>query len=354
MNTLQHQNRSHSTYKKKVHEKSQKPLLTSKQNEIVHSDTSFSQNTIQLDTHYEDDCSTDDSSISTSIITSKQADLTFQEPSKIINNEFKNNNTLLYDTANVENDSDILRINEDLSNLDEILNSDGQLLNNINKTIEKSDKSIVTTNPELHEIPLLENEDTSEENWGNILMNPKKKKPIYLTPNREILMRNLNSKTKTKSIGLIKNGNKSMFKSIVLDDGSYVLSNTFAFDSVIQLLAVAYCDSDEYGIYVDEKKNVNTLWHLISALLRDGVTVQTYRKRVKILKQFYPVEPMVNGVIYLFVEHAVDNLLIKLLEDDVSVEIVRRCSSCGYEQKEKKNIYNCVCSRKISYEKTSR
>lgn len=101
-------------------------------------------------------------------------------------------------------------------------------------------------------------------------MNPKKKKPIYLTPNREILIRNLKSKSKTKSIGLIQNGNKSRFKSIELDDGIYILSDTCAFDSVIQILAVAYCDSDECGIYVNEKKDESTQWHLVYALLRDG------------------------------------------------------------------------------------
>lgn len=69
-------------------------------------------------------------------------------------------------------------------------------------------------------------------------------------------MRNLESKSKTKSIGLIQNGNKSRFKSLVLDDGIYILSNTFAFNSVVQILTVAYCDSDEYGTYAVEKKMI--------------------------------------------------------------------------------------------------
>jgi len=47
----------------------------------------------------------------------------------------------------------------------------------------------VSTTDNIHIIPLLETEDTSEENWGNnILINPRKKKPIYLAPNREILL----------------------------------------------------------------------------------------------------------------------------------------------------------------------
>jgi len=100
--------------------------------------------------------------------TSNQDDTCIQEPAQIINNESKNNNALSYDTLNVESDEDIIRINDDLSNLDDILNSN-------EKTIEKSDKSFINSIPDLHAIPLLESEDISEENWGNILMNPKKK-----------------------------------------------------------------------------------------------------------------------------------------------------------------------------------
>lgn len=123
MNTQLCQNHSPLTHNKKVQEKSQKTLLTSKQSEIVHPDTNSSQNTTQVNTYYEDDNFT-----ATSITTSNQDDMYIQEPSKTINNEPKNNNALLYDTPNVESDADILRINDDLSNLDDILNSNGPLL----------------------------------------------------------------------------------------------------------------------------------------------------------------------------------------------------------------------------------
>lgn len=67
-------------------------------------------------------------------------------------------------------------------------------------------------------------------------------------------MRNLNSQAKTKTIGLIKNDNKSNVMPIKLDSGNYVFSNTCAFDSVVQLLAVAYCNSYQYASYVNKKK----------------------------------------------------------------------------------------------------
>lgn len=71
-----------------------------------------------------------------------------------------------------------------------------------------------------------------------------------MTLNREILLRNLDSKAKTNIIGLIKNRSHSEFKSIQLDSENFVLSNTCDFDSVLQILAVVYCDSNEYATFI--------------------------------------------------------------------------------------------------------
>ncbi|KAF0752635.1 NOF-FB transposable element protein [Aphis craccivora] len=125
---------------------------------------------------------------------------------------------LIY-TDNYE--TDIIRINDDLSNLDDILN----LKEDTNKYNYNQPTRTIT---EIHTIPLLETEDTSEENRD--------------------------SKAKTNIIGLLKNGNLSEFKSIQLDGENFVLSNTCAFDSIVQILAVAYCDRNEYATFVMKKK----------------------------------------------------------------------------------------------------
>lgn len=237
-----------------LHKKNSEKILPTPQNsEHSYTDTHFSHNsTTQTDT-YENDNSIDESLLPVNNNTFKDD---ICNP-KTINIDYNENNLL--NNLNEDNETDFIRINDDLSNLEEILNSSSQSLDkncciNLDKPIQKLHYSIDNTTSDLNTIPLLDNEDYSEENWGNILMNPKKKKPIYLTPNRKILMRNLNSKVKTKSIGLIQNGNKIRFMSIKSNDGFYALPNTCAFDSVIQLLVVAYCDSDDYGIYVKEKK----------------------------------------------------------------------------------------------------
>lgn len=125
-----------------------------------------------------------------------------------------------------------------------------------------------------------------------------------------------------------------------------MLSNTCAFDSIVQILAVAYCDSNEYATFVMKKKNESTLWHLIFALLRDGVTLQTYKKRAKILKQLYPGEPMINGITLLSVKQAADSMLIKLLQNEESVEIIEKCISCNHEKIEKKQCITVCASEK--------
>ena len=113
-----------------------------------------------------------------------------------------------------------------------------------------------------------------------------------------------------------------------------------------QILAVSYCDSNEYALFVSMRKNESTLWHLVFALLKDGDTIQTYKNRAYILKQFYPGEPMINKITFLSVEQAMDSMLIKLLQNDESVKIVEKCCSCDYEKEEKNHILLFVCWKK--------
>lgn len=70
--------------------------------------------------------------------------------------------------------------------------------------------------------------------------------------------------------------------ALKLNDGLYVLSNTREFDWVIQLLAVAYCDNELYELFIKNEIHNNVLWQLVFVLLRDGVTVQTYKKKATI------------------------------------------------------------------------
>lgn len=75
-----------------------------------------------------------------------------------------------------------------MSNLDDILN----LKEDTNKYNYNQPTRTIT---EIHTIPLLETEDTSEENRGNILINPKKKETYIL----DTKLRNFTKKFRFKS-----------------------------------------------------------------------------------------------------------------------------------------------------------
>lgn len=77
-------------------------------------------------------------------------------------NAFPKNDNPINDKAD-NYETDIIRINVDLSNLDDILN----LKEDSNKYIYNQPTRTIT---EINTIPLLETEDTSEENWDNILI----------------------------------------------------------------------------------------------------------------------------------------------------------------------------------------
>lgn len=183
--------------------------------------------------------------------------------------------------------------------------------------------------------------------WKNVQKSSRKRKSINLTPNCEILLRNIDSRAKTKVIGLIKNGSKSKFMSVKCNNGNYVLSNTCSFDTIVQMLAVAYCDSIPYTKYVIEKKEESTLWQLIFCLLRNGVTVQTYIKRAEILSNLYPGEPILNGITHLSVEQSIDSMLNMLLKNYESVQIEEKCSSCKFERSEKKPLLTICVTEKM-------
>lgn len=75
----------------------------------------------------------------------------------------------------------------------------------------------------------------------------------YATPAPEIL--HLDDKRKIE-VSLIKNGNiVSKNKSSRIDNNSIILSNTCLYDSIVQALACAHCDSQLFAKVFDENKN---------------------------------------------------------------------------------------------------
>jgi hypothetical protein len=80
----------------------------------------------------------------------------------------------------------------------------------------------------------------------------KRKKSFYLTTSPEWrLMDDSKLKGKVK-IGLLKNGNAHSLKAVKIGKELLSLRNTCAYDSVVQVLAVYYCDSEAYREFADQ------------------------------------------------------------------------------------------------------
>lgn len=181
------------------------------------------------------------------------------------------------------------------------------------------------------------NDPFALENWKGLgnQVGKKKRKGTYLDKDPTILYYNDTSRTKSKVIGLLKNGNISDLKSIKVDNKLYCLTNTCAFDSIFQIMCSSYVDSDVYA----ESLNTNgtdILFKLIINAVRDSITAQTYKKRAYILKPIISDYKQLNetpdGLTILDSACTANHMFQKLFEKYPSYIEVRECLTCSYIQ----------------------
>jgi len=114
----------------------------------------------------------------------------------------------------------------------------------------------------------------------------KKRKGTCLDKDPTILCYNETSRNKCKVIGLLKNGSISDLKSINVDDKLYCVTNTCAFDSIVQIMFSSYVDSDVYAEWLNTNSS-DILFKLVINAIRDGITSQTYKKTSIYFKAYY-------------------------------------------------------------------
>lgn len=61
---------------------------------------------------------------------------------------------------------------------------------------------------------------------------------------------NDSSRTKSKVIGVLRNGNFIDLKSIKIDGSFYSVTNTCTFDSIFYIICTSYVDSDSYSTWL--------------------------------------------------------------------------------------------------------
>lgn len=200
------------------------------------------------------------------------------------------------------------------------------------KHVENID--IVASNIDLDkddDLILTINKNVSYENWmgQGIPMPIKKRKRNYLEPDPTIL-KHEDTKAKNSVLGILRNANCLSLKAVQINDAFYTFKNTCAFDSIIQILFCAYTDSIAYSEFINKNAN-KTVFELIKNGVRDGITVQSYRKRGKILLDIFKKETRKENPKHFYVDAAttVYRLLNEIFQEYPSMEETFTCNSCA-------------------------
>lgn len=91
------------------------------------------------------------------------------------------------------------------------------------------------------------------------------------------------SKTKSRVIGILRNGNFADLKIFFIDGQPYSVTNTCTFYSIVHIICTSYIDSTSYSTWMRLNKHYS-FFALIEKLIRDSINTQTYRKKANILK----------------------------------------------------------------------
>lgn len=208
-------------------------------------------------------------------------------------------------------------------------------------------QTIITISPDIEKI---RESETSPKKHIQLRTDPvtniqkprTRKRKNYLTPDPTILYANEFSRARTRIIGLMKNGNLDNLLSVKISDSYYLFRNTCPFDSVMQVLFVCYADSSEYAKFVDEQNYV--IFQMIRNAVRDGITVQTYRKRAHIFIDLQKTsqDPIFRAIDLPNENHVEFNcastafvLIERLLADHPSSRSTRNCRECLYNTERK-------------------
>lgn len=124
-------------------------------------------------------------------------------------------------------------------------------------------------------------------------------------------------------------------KNIEVNKQLYCVTNTCAFDSIVQIMFSSYVDSYIYAEWLNTNSS-NILFKLVINATRDGITSQTYKKRAYILKpiisEYKQLNETPDGLIILDSACTANYMYQTLFEKYSSYTEVRECLTCNYNQ----------------------
>lgn len=177
-------------------------------------------------------------------------------------------------------------------------------------------------------------EEQAEEQWMGKNVPPKKRLRFsYLEPDNEVLMLDFSKKHRSVAIGLLRNGHLVHTKPIKIGANYITLQNTCSFDSITQLLGVAYCDSEAFKRKIDEIKE-NNLCELVKKLVKNGV-IGAYNIRAKILFNTFDHVTLPENILCVHAEGAMFNTITKIFGDIYMGTCIYSCQTCQYNSIER-------------------
>jgi len=157
-------------------------------------------------------------------------------------------------------------------------------------------------------------EESIIENWKNKASSSfqeknefqQSKRSLYLDKHPEIRSRlKINHNISKHRLSLVKNG--SLMRPIMIGQQPNKkrchITNTCAFDSILQMVSTAYMDSLDYTNYVNESSCLTL--NLVIRLVEQGATGKFYEERLLILKDYCTK----NECVSQFIEYNVESKL---------------------------------------------
>jgi hypothetical protein len=184
----------------------------------------------------------------------------------------------------------------------------------------------------------------SQENWRGLAKTPKRtKKSGYLQSKYNPTTF---SELKRKEIPVIKNANCIDLRAVNVEGKNITLANTCAFDSLAQILLVAYFDHPTVTAHVDQHENI-ALFKMLLTIAKSNINVSTYRDRCKMLMAVFP-ERMRNTIgnnWELSSECTPLLLLGNVLKTVPAFHELTRCDKCEHETR--REMYSVTAGRDV-------
>lgn len=152
----------------------------------------------------------------------------------------------------------------------------------------------------------------------------------YLLPNPHLRHLNMNASKNINSLPLLKNGSRAdELKSLKIKniDGTIILSNTCAFDAVVSLIMVAFCDSKNFSNALLQK---NTPFiKFLSNILKNGISSNSYKERAELIAdRLNPkLEMLQNNVTLLICDTTAVEVIKAMFVDFPSIIEIINCSN---------------------------